>query len=247
MDNEWDQVAEEFSQHTIGKIGGVHRQTVVGPNILRVVSELPVGARVLDLGCGEGYVPRLIGDKPVEIVGVDFSQKLIDIAKQRNTPGNLSVADISQSLDIGNGFDLVISNMVFMDVENLEMAFKNAYNALKHRGSLLIFISHPAFTLPAGKWAKTLSMKLLRRDPFIRVDKYFSVGTQRILIPRVTRKTTIYHRPIMEYINIPMTMGFKLTEFKELAPTFEEARDINKKIFIAEIPQILMLRFTKDE
>jgi len=246
MENEWDQIAEEFSQHTIGKIGGVHRQTVIGPNILRVVSELPTGAKILDLGCGEGYVPRLIADKPVEIVGVDFSQKLIDIAKQRNTPGNLFVADICQPLNIEDDFDLVISNMVFMDVENLEMAFRNAYNALKLGGSLLIFISHPAFTLPAGRWAKTLIMKLLRQDPFIRIDKYFSVGAQRILIPRVTKKTTIYHRPIMEYVNMPLAMGFRLTEFKELAPTFEKARDIKKKTFISEIPQILMLRFTKD-
>ena len=245
MENEWDKVAEEFSQKTIGEIGGVHRQTVIGPNILRVVNELLPGAKVLDLGCGEGYVSRLIADKQVEIVGVDFSKKLIDIARKRNTPGKLSVADICKPLSVGNNFDLVISSMVLMDIENLDMGFKNAYNALKPGGSLLIFVSHPAFTIPAGYWAKTVWGKILRKDPFIRIDEYLNVGARKILIPRVTKLTTIWHRPIMEYINTPLAMGFELTEFKELAPSFKQAGDIKGKTFISKIPQILMLRFMK--
>ena len=43
------------------------------------------GARVFDAGCGTGNLARLLGGRGAEVVGVDISQGLIDIAKSRSS------------------------------------------------------------------------------------------------------------------------------------------------------------------
>src|SRR5579872_3739252 len=55
---------------------------------------IPEGAKVLDLGCGLG--DKLAALKPSRGIGVDFSQKIIEVAKSRNKGSNLEflVGDI---------------------------------------------------------------------------------------------------------------------------------------------------------
>ena len=41
---------------------------------------LPSGAKVLDLGCAAGRDSHIFAEKAFDVIGIDFSQKLIDIA-----------------------------------------------------------------------------------------------------------------------------------------------------------------------
>lgn len=246
MTNEWDQVAEEYSQNTIGEQGGLKHQSVIAPEIRKFTENLAVGTKVLDLGCGEGYVGRLLADRGFQLVGVDYSEKLLDIAKSRNAPGQFIKTDLNKQINVGNDFDLVISNMVFMDVENLQSAYRNAYNSLKSGGNLLIFILHPVLARPAAKLAKTWLDKILRRDPFIRVDNYLQEGPRKVVICGCRHATTVWHRPLMQYINFPISIGFNLVEFRELASNIVDIERLRKPRFLAKIPQVVMLRFVKN-
>ena len=42
------------------------------------------GARILDAGCGTGVLSRMLDEKGAEVVGVDISEKLIEVAKDRS-------------------------------------------------------------------------------------------------------------------------------------------------------------------
>lgn len=70
---------------------------------------IPEGARVLDLGCGTGQLLSAL--RPAEGVGVDFSQRMIDIARQ-NHPGLRFVCgdfeDPAVLQQIGGPFDVIL-------------------------------------------------------------------------------------------------------------------------------------------
>ena len=67
-------------------------------------------AKILDAGCGTGLVGEiLIKNSFQNLVGVDFSQEMLNIAKQKNVYKSLELADLTKKLDYeDNLFDAVI-------------------------------------------------------------------------------------------------------------------------------------------
>ena len=54
---------------------------------LAIMEKLPKdlkGARILDAGCGTGVLSRMLDERGAEVVGVDISDKLIEVAKNRS-------------------------------------------------------------------------------------------------------------------------------------------------------------------
>ena len=52
-----------------------------------IMEKLPYdlkGMRILDAGCGTGTLSRMLDERGAEVVGVDISDKLIDVAKNRS-------------------------------------------------------------------------------------------------------------------------------------------------------------------
>ena len=89
------------------------------PEIIELVPQLPSGARVLDLGCGEGRLMLPLAEAGFEVVGVDVSEagiaKLQRIAKDRDLKVDASVADLN-AFEIDGEFDLMISDGVFHNI-----------------------------------------------------------------------------------------------------------------------------------
>ncbi|MCL5104535.1 MAG: class I SAM-dependent methyltransferase [Armatimonadetes bacterium] len=63
---------------------------------------------VLDVACGTGNVSELMADKGYEVVGVDISADMIEVAKSKGSDVEYHVQDIAE-LDLGRRFDLAIS------------------------------------------------------------------------------------------------------------------------------------------
>ena len=72
---------------------------------------LAPGARVLDVGCGPGRHAHALGRRGFEVVGVDISERFVDLARE-NTPVGTAVtferAD-ARALPFDSEFDAVIS------------------------------------------------------------------------------------------------------------------------------------------
>jgi SAM-dependent methyltransferase len=82
------------------------------PGRIWLMSELPGGGRALDLGCGNGRTCRMIADRYREVVGVDVSSRVLEIAQAKGNPANVryecrDVLDLSPE---GDGtFDTVFT------------------------------------------------------------------------------------------------------------------------------------------
>ncbi|WP_018698531.1 class I SAM-dependent DNA methyltransferase [Amorphus coralli] len=74
----------------------------------RFLDGLPLGAAILDLGCGTGDpIAHFIAARGYGVVGVDASEAMIGLARQKRPKGDWRVADM-RSLDLTERFDGIL-------------------------------------------------------------------------------------------------------------------------------------------
>lgn len=129
----------------IVRAGGIaSRRLATDAAIVRaVLARAP--RRVLDLGCGEGWLARTLSAQGVTVVGVDASAPLIDAARQAGggTFHVLSYADLAADPAMaGTDFDVIAINFALLhdDVAPLLGALRRV---LAPGGALLIQTVHP--------------------------------------------------------------------------------------------------------
>ena len=70
---------------------------------------LEPGARVLDVGCGPGRHARALGERGMEVVGVDISERFVELARVEAPPGVSFERLDARMLTFDGEFDAVIS------------------------------------------------------------------------------------------------------------------------------------------
>jgi SAM-dependent methyltransferase len=70
---------------------------------------LSVGSRVLDVGCGPGRHANALGRLGIEVVGVDISERFLEVARAERPPGVSYVRADARELPFDAEFDAVIS------------------------------------------------------------------------------------------------------------------------------------------
>lgn len=239
----WNEAAKEYSQ-LIGERGDFVRGLIINP-YLEDQLKLIEGGKILDLGCGEGYLSR-VSLPSFQYTGVDSSNELLSEANYKKTQGQFIQADICGHIDLPpNSFEAVIANMVLMDVPDLKAAYANAYKFLKPGGLLIVTILHPVLGAPVGHWFKTLSKKFLRQEPFIRIDEYGREFAKETIMANLTKPTRVYHRPLSKYVQTALDLGLVLKNISE--PMFNEADLVkfHKPKFLVKMPVVLALTFIK--
>jgi SAM-dependent methyltransferase len=105
--------------------------------------------KVLDLGCGEGWLVRALEERGLTAIGVDGSAPLIEAAAHAGGGFlRLSYAELIEAPEgCGKGFDLVVANFALLDEEIVPLL-----GALRHimtsDGWLLIQTLHPLAVEP---------------------------------------------------------------------------------------------------
>lgn len=102
-------------------------------------------SRILDMGCGTGGHALPLAQRGYDVVGVDRSEQMLDIAKTKATQANLSVklqqGDI-RNLELGQTFDTVISMFAVMSYQTTNGALAAAFRTAKRHlepGGLFVF------------------------------------------------------------------------------------------------------------
>ena len=97
----------------------------------------------LDLACGTGVLCEILHEKGIESCGMDFSEGMIAIAKQRNPEIFYEVADMI-TYRPQKQFDLVTCTgdalNHIMDLKDIEQIFKNVFEYLKEGGYFIFDI-----------------------------------------------------------------------------------------------------------
>lgn len=110
--------------------------------LARFTACLPKGGHVLDLGCGTGEpIARWFLAEGFKVTGVDFSDAMLAIARDRWPNGDWRVADM-RSLDLGTEFDgLIAWNSFFHLTQDEQRACLPRLAAhVKSGGSLMVTV-----------------------------------------------------------------------------------------------------------
>ncbi len=120
------------------------------------------GARVLEIGCGEGDL--LAAVKPADGVGVDFSPAMIARARARHPHLRFVEAD-ALDLQLGDTFDFIILSEVINDVWDVQRLF-NRVRRHAHAGTRIVinFYSHLWSTPLRAAQAMGLSRPMLEQS-----------------------------------------------------------------------------------
>lgn len=119
------------------------RQVTDQAILLAILGRQP--ERVLDLGCGEGWLLRALADRGIDATGVDGDAALVAAARAAGSPRvhQASYAQLANDgVDVGSGYDLICANFALLhqDIIPLLAAMKAL---LAPGGALLIQTLHP--------------------------------------------------------------------------------------------------------
>ena len=93
------------------------------------------GKNVLDIGCGPGNSSKILSDTGAEVTGIDFSQKMVDVALANFSNISFYQADAENIPKLDNSFDVVIANYVVHHFANPKKVFLEISRVLKPGGS----------------------------------------------------------------------------------------------------------------
>lgn len=216
----WDVHARELTAR-FGERGDLHREVLLNPVLLELLGDV-TGKAVLDAGCGEGYMSRMLAARGARVTAVDFSRGMLEIAAER-TPAGVAIRYLHGSCeDLGfladGAFDVVLSNMSLQDVADYEVALREFARVLRPGGRLVLSILHPCFSAPGCGWIRNY-----RGDRLLwRSDNYFSEGPYEQPWPLGAPDGVIgYHRTLTSYFAAIRRAGFSVEELIEPKPSDE--------------------------
>ncbi|MEM8655115.1 MAG: class I SAM-dependent methyltransferase [Pseudomonadota bacterium] len=114
--------------------------------LARFASGLADGARVLDLGCGTGDpIARWFKAEGFAVTGVDFSEPMLEIARDRWPDGDWRQADM-RDFELGQTFDGIIAwNSFFhLTAEDQRSCIARMARHLKTGGTLMLTVGPDA-------------------------------------------------------------------------------------------------------
>ncbi|HYK92893.1 MAG TPA: class I SAM-dependent methyltransferase [Thermoplasmata archaeon] len=208
-----------------GDTGDLWHRTLIDPGLLQRLGALPSGTRVLDVGCGNGYLTRRLAREGARVTGVDLSEELIDAARARERAEPLGITYTvgdAAAMDFlpDHGFDVAIANMSLMDIENGEATLREMGRVVRPGGRLVASLSHPCFDIDTrSAWSYEVvgpTSTVYRKVTGYRTphsDEYIWDPGSR---PEI--RTVGYHRPLSWYAHALRAAKFVIVDLDEPAP-----------------------------
>lgn len=177
------------------------------------------GDTVVDLGSGAGndaFVARSIVGEKGKVIGIDFTEKMIEKARINADKLNYKNVEFRQG-DIenmpmaGNIADVVVSNCVLNLVPNKKQAFKETFRILKTGGHFSVSDIVLAGNLPDGL-QKSAEMYAGCVSGAIQKDEYLSIieqtGFKNIKIQK-EKRITLPDEILKQYLSVEAIEEFK--------------------------------------
>lgn len=205
-------------------------------------AELAGATSILDIGCGDGQISRLMAASGAQVVGIDPTWNQISVAHGRGggasylrtTADELPFADAS--------FDAAVACLVFEHIDAVDAAIAEVARVVRPGGRFCFFLNHPLLQTPNSGWIDDHMI-----DPpeqYWRIGPYLpEAATVEEVEPGVHIR--FVHRPLSRYVNALVANGLYVQRMVEpapppgflaLAPEYAEA---------ATVPRLLYLRAVK--
>jgi demethylmenaquinone methyltransferase/2-methoxy-6-polyprenyl-1,4-benzoquinol methylase len=104
------------------------------------ISGAGINTRVLDCATGTGDLAFMFSKKGAIVIGCDFSEKMLKVAKSKNRSNSIKfeTQDVTQLTYSDNTFDICTISYGIRNVENVETALSEMARVVRSGGRLLI-------------------------------------------------------------------------------------------------------------
>lgn len=112
--------------------------------IIKLIEKYNLKGRILDTGCGDGYLLSKLVDSENQLFGCDISKTAVESSRERfGKFAQLSVGDITKIETLPTGkFDVVICAETLEHIKEDDPAIRNLYAKLNKGGKLIIVVPH---------------------------------------------------------------------------------------------------------
>ncbi len=212
--------------------------------VLELAGEV-AGRSVCDLACGQGVVARQLAERGARVVGIDVSERLLEIAREDERARPLAVAyyrDDAQTLAMlaDESFDGVVCNLALMDIPDLPAATRAVRRVLRPGGWLAFAITHPCLDAVLGRErivgdADGAAGRTVRS--YFVEGRWWSENRAG-----VRGQVGAYPRTLSTYLNTLVSAGFSIERLSEpQAPDPGSGETVTHH----EVPAILAVRCAK--
>lgn len=180
------------------------------------------GLKLLDLGCGFGWICRwAVENGATAAHGIELSQNMLSKTKEFSEDPAITYlqADLDELELPPSSFDVAFSSLAFHHLKNLPDLVAQVYQSLTPGGTFVFSVEHPVWTAPRNAYWITDA----GGENVWPLDRYLYEG------PRTTNwmaeGVIKYHRTIATYIKILLEAGFVFSAIDEWGPTPEQLRE----------------------
>jgi 2-polyprenyl-3-methyl-5-hydroxy-6-metoxy-1,4-benzoquinol methylase len=224
----WEAIADGWAER-IRTGTDQPRRYVLDPAHWTLLGDV-AGKRVLDAGCGEGRFARQLAERGANVTAFDLSERMIAHARESENEKPLGIeycvadmTDLSRWPDAF--FDVAISYLSIIDVEDYESATREIARVLKPGGQFTFSVVHPCFAPPGATWEPSRPgiIPIMDKDKlYKKIDNYFPARELRFKMwPTAPADTINYHRPISDYARTCRNAGFQIRDIAEPLPPDE--------------------------
>lgn len=207
----WDRIADDWRTQ-VGDEGDANRRLNSDPVLWAFVGDVR-GKKMLDAGCGTGYLSNKLSERGADVIGIDFAERMIAIAKSTNHACDFRVDSCTTLHTIQDAsVDAIVANYVLMDTPDLQGTVRAFHRVLKPGGIAVLVFSHPCF--PQGR-----ATRATEDGEGIRYswDASYFEERQCVDVPWAHFKSDFiwFHRPLSTYWKAFRAAGFDVIDFEE--------------------------------
>lgn len=96
----------------------------------------PRGSLVVDVGCGNGALTKVLCDKGYDVIGIDSNEQMLEKANILYPDINFMLCDATE-LELSEKADVIFSNAVFHWIDNQDKLVESLADNLKSNGQLV--------------------------------------------------------------------------------------------------------------
>jgi SAM-dependent methyltransferase len=199
------------------------------------------GARVLDLGCGYGWISRWAERAgAARVVAVDVSERMLARAAEFDDGGRIEYvrADLD-GFDASGEFDVVVSSLTLHYLADLDRLLASVAAATPSGARVVVSCEHPIYLAPADP--RFVAGPQFSEWP---VSRYHVEGERRTSWLGATGVVK-YHRKIDTYFRSLTGAGFDVTDIVEWGPSGDDLTVHPEWAIELERPMLLLIGATR--
>jgi len=248
---DWNSMAEAYE--TFNNSEDSYSYNIEWPCVKQLLPELGKKT-VVDLGCGTGIFTFLLeGFLPEQIIGIDLSEEMLNIAKVKagkmSSKAEFICYDASKCKEvIRMPVDFIFSSTTSHYIKNIGELFKNVAASLKNGGECVFSIIHPLYsamypiehgdTFPDDEeWKVRYLDKSVRAyiQPWLEYNDDYE-----------DHLSISYHHTFSDYINAIIDAGLLIEEIREpMAPEKWKTMQPDRYDSFMETPVYMIIKMKK--